>query len=116
MKEEFVDLYGSNYARFTSALYEEIRREAFGEDLGSNSWLTPRELAGFAARLGLGPGSRLLDVGCGPGGPTIRLARETGCQAVGIDSNEQALLHALAGAGREGLSGRVRFERVDAGE
>ena len=53
-----VDLYASTYGRFDTPLYREIRAEAFGEDLGANSWLTPRELAEIAELVGLGSGSR----------------------------------------------------------
>ena len=114
-RKGLVDLYGSNYARFDSPLYEEIRREAFGEDLGSNSWLTPLELETILARLGLGPASRVLDVGCGAGGIAIRLARRTGCEVVGIDLHEQAIENARATATRAGLAERARFETHDAG-
>src|SRR4051794_16098071 len=36
------------------------------------------------SRLGVGPGKRVLDVGCGTGRPAVRLARATGCTVVGI--------------------------------
>jgi hypothetical protein len=38
-----VDLYGASYRNFASALYEAIRREAFGEDIGQTGWLTAEE-------------------------------------------------------------------------
>lgn len=56
------DYYRVNYGNFASALYAEIRREAYGEDLGQNSWLTADELRRFAEWFRLGPGSRLLDI------------------------------------------------------
>jgi len=31
--------YDANYNNFQTSLYQEIRREAFGEDIGQNSWL-----------------------------------------------------------------------------
>src|ERR1700736_2958145 len=103
-----VDLYGANYSRFASPLYEEIRREVFGEDLGSNSWLTPREHAWVVAALRLAPDARALDVACGPGGPALRLARATGAQVMGVDIHEQAIEQARAMASREGLADRAR--------
>ncbi|HKD11376.1 MAG TPA: GNAT family N-acetyltransferase [Thermoanaerobaculia bacterium] len=110
-----VDFYPSTYGRFDTPLYREIRAEAFGEDLGANSWLTPRELAEIAGLVGLGASSRLLDVGCGPGGPAIRLARTSGCLVTGIDRDEHGIARARACAASEGLEGRARFEIVDAG-
>ena len=38
-----VDHYGASYGQFTSSLYEEIRRETFGEDIGQTSWQTAEE-------------------------------------------------------------------------
>ena len=39
----------------------------------------------FSARLSLDPALRLLDVGCGAGGPTRAVAAGTGCAVTGID-------------------------------
>ncbi len=111
-----VGLYDAAYANFASNLYQKIREEAFGEDLGQNSWLTAGELQKFAGWLRLGPGLRLLDVACGSGGPSLRLAKLTGCDVVGIDIHEQATANANALARREGLAGRATFDRLDASQ
>ena len=110
-----VALYDASYANFASTLYQKIREEAFGEDLGQNSWLTASELRKFTDWLRLGPGQRLLDVACGSGGPSVRLAKVTGCGVVGIDIHEQATANANTLARREWLAGRATFERLDAG-
>jgi len=57
--------YDANYGNFATALYEEIRREAFGEDIGQNSWLTADEQDEYLGWLGLTAGKALLDVACG---------------------------------------------------
>jgi len=64
-----VDHYSAQYGQFAAGVHEQVRRAAFGEDVGQNSWLTVDELERFAGWLELGPSSRLLDVGCGSGGP-----------------------------------------------
>jgi len=51
-------------------------------------------LAKLAEAGGLGPGKRLLDLGCGTGRWTIPLAQRTGCEAVGIDNSPQMLAKA----------------------
>src|SRR6266550_4659240 len=48
--------YDASYGNFQSDLYAEIRREAFGDDIGQNSWLTAAELDTFVAWLDLAPG------------------------------------------------------------
>lgn len=39
-----IDLYGVRYRGFASTLYADIRREAFGEDIGQTGWLTAGRL------------------------------------------------------------------------
>ena len=65
--------YNANYGNFQKELYAEIRRDAFGEDIGQNSWLTSDEHDKFLEWLGLGPGKTLLDIACGAGGPALRI-------------------------------------------
>ena len=57
--------YDANYGNFQTELYAQIRREAFGEDIGQNSWLTSDEHNKFLEWLDLASGKILLDVGCG---------------------------------------------------
>jgi SAM-dependent methyltransferase len=106
--------YDANYANFQSDLYSQIRREAFGEDIGQNSWLTAAELDRFLTWLDLSPGKTLLDVACGAGGPALRIAAITGCSVVGVDTHEQAILTARSLAAQRGLSPRAEFRVVDA--
>ena len=111
-----VDHYGATYEGFASELYAEIRREAFGEDVGQTGWLTSDEQDLFISWLSLTPESRLLDVACGSGGPTLRIARETGCAVVGVDLHEQGVAAARAQALAEELDGRASFQRGDASQ
>jgi 2-polyprenyl-3-methyl-5-hydroxy-6-metoxy-1,4-benzoquinol methylase len=106
--------YDTNYGNFDTELYSEIRREAFGEDIGQNSWLTSDEQDRFLTWLDLSPGKVLLDVACGAGGPALRIARKTGCSVVGIDVHERAVSTACSLAIQRGLSRRAEFRVVDA--
>jgi 2-polyprenyl-3-methyl-5-hydroxy-6-metoxy-1,4-benzoquinol methylase len=106
--------YDTNYGNFQTELYEQIRREAYGEDLGQNSWLTADEQDTFLGWLDLSAGKTLLDVGCGAGGPSLRIAATTGCSVVGIDIHEQAVLTACSLANQRGLSRLAKFQVVSA--
>jgi 2-polyprenyl-3-methyl-5-hydroxy-6-metoxy-1,4-benzoquinol methylase len=108
--------YDANYGNFQTELYEQIRREAFGEDIGQNSWLTAGEQDRFLSWLDLSPGKVLLDVACGAGGPALRIAANTGCSVVGIDVHEQAVSTACSLATQRGLSRRAEFRVVDAAQ
>lgn len=101
--------YDSNYGNFETELYSEIRREAFGEDIGQNSWLTASELDAFLGWLNLSSGQTALDVACGSGGPALRMAASTGCSIVGIDLHEQAISAAKSMASERQLSQRATF-------
>jgi len=109
-----VDLYGASYRNFASALYAEIRREAFGEDIGQTGWLTAEEQDVFIARLRLSRTSRLLDVACGSGRPTLRIARKTGCRVSGIDLHGEGIASAKASAAELGCAERADFHQGDA--
>jgi 2-polyprenyl-3-methyl-5-hydroxy-6-metoxy-1,4-benzoquinol methylase len=108
--------YNANYGNFQTDLYAEIRREAFGEDIGQNSWHTADEQDRFLGWLDLSPGKRLLDVACGAGGPALRIAAATGCSVVGIDVHEQAVTTASSLAAQRGLAERAEFRVTDANE
>jgi len=53
--------YDANYGNFQTSLYQDIRREAYGEDIGQYSWLTAGQQDKFISWLGLAAGKALLD-------------------------------------------------------
>lgn len=68
----------------------------------------------LANQLGLRPGMRLLDIGCGVGGAARYMADELGCEVTGIDlSGEYASVANLL-AERTKLSDRVRYQQGSA--
>lgn len=111
-----VDLYTTNYSKLGEAVTARVREEAFGEDIGQNSWLTADEYRLFCGWLGVGPGSHALDVGCGSGGPALYLARTTGAQVTGVDINAHGVAAANAQAREQRLGARARFQQVDASQ
>ena len=106
--------YDAAYGHFQTSLYQEIRREAFGEDIGQNSWLTAGEQDKFLSWLGLTAGKTLLDVACGAGGPALRIAALTGCTITGVDVHEKAISTARSLARQRGLESQAEFRVVDA--
>jgi SAM-dependent methyltransferase len=111
-----VRLYDATYERFQLDARQRVRLDTYGHDLGQNSWLTIDEWRTALGWLGLAPGSRVLDVACGSGGPARWLARETGAAVVGVDRNRHAVRAAAEAARREGLDALVRFQEADAGQ
>lgn len=108
-----VDLYGTAYGHFATPVLEAVRRETYGEDFGQSSWTTGPELRGFGLQLGLGAADRVLDVGCGSGGPALWLARTFGCAVTGVDQNAAGLATGRGLAQAAGVADRVQFHEAD---
>ena len=110
------EFYDKTYAGFADQLNETIRSEAFGEEIGQNSWLTADEQRSFFAWLELDAESDVLEVASGSGGPALFMARETGCRVTGVDVHDAGVAAANAAAAEKGLADRARFVRADARE
>lgn len=114
--KETVDLYDATYSNFTLELYSEIRNTVFGQDIGQTGWLTAEEQDMFIEWLNLEKGSNLLDIACGSGGPTLRIASKTGCNVHGIDIHKQGIESATKQAEEQNLSEYAKFAVVDGGD
>ena len=60
-------------------------------------------------------GKRILDIGCGIGGPAFEMARTHGADVVGIDLEAPLIERAQADAEEHGLSDRCTFRTVEVG-
>ncbi|KAJ7435023.1 delta-sterol C-methyltransferase [Mycena galericulata] len=67
----------------------------------------------LAAQLGLRPGMRVLDVGCGVGGPAREMARFADVEIVGLNNNEFQVQGARKYTKAAGLEGQVTFVQGD---
>jgi SAM-dependent methyltransferase len=111
-----VKLYDAHYRHLSADPEVAVRRRTYDEDLGQSSWLTAAQALDFFRLLKLGPGQRVLEVACGSGGVTCRMAIETGAECLGVDINPHGIAAAQARARGQELSSRVSFQMVDAGE
>jgi SAM-dependent methyltransferase len=110
-----VNLYDRHYGDLGADPQVAVRRETYDEDLGQASWITLAEARECFRALELGPGRTALEVACGSGGVTRRMAAETGAQCVGVDINANGIDAAARGAREQGLSPQVSFQVADAG-
>lgn len=107
--------YGPQYARMDSEVAAKIRREVFGEDIGQESWRSAAEQAEIVGLLGITHDSRVLDVACGAGGPSLALVERSGCRLTGFDIEPEGVAHANAMAAKRALADRANFAVVDCG-
>jgi ubiquinone/menaquinone biosynthesis C-methylase UbiE len=108
-------LYDDHYGQLASEAQLAVRRVTYDEDIGQASWLMAAEAQEFFLALRLGPERRALEVACGAGGVTCRMARATGASCVGVDINPHAVAAARQRARDEGLGPRLTFDVADAG-
>ena len=73
--------------------------------------VSTRDLIDFA---GIQAGMKVLDVGCGIGGPARTLAGECGCEVVGVDLTREFIRAAQLLTERVGMSSRCAFEQGSA--
>ncbi len=98
-------------------VFHRIWRAAYGDDYPAevepHSFVTKTDLDRMVHFLAIGPGSILVDLGCGRGGPGLWLARATGADLIGIDLSPTAIEQAAQRIPEFGLDGRARFLHVD---
>lgn len=115
-KEEVAGFYDRNARALT---------EIFGGSMHYGYWTGPEDRSGLreagerltdvvTGKLGVGPGDKVLDLGCGTGGPGVQLARSTGAEVVGVSISAEDVAQSQALARAEGLADRARFQFGDA--
>lgn len=67
----------------------------------------------IAAKLRLGPGMRVLDIGCGWGGLALYLNRHYGCEVLGVSLAPDQVRFASERAEAAGVADKVRFQLID---
>jgi SAM-dependent methyltransferase len=105
--------YDDFYREFDSPMSQRLRQEAYGIDIGQHSWVTAEELEANISRLKLTGASRLLDLGCGPGGPLTFLLSRVGCHGNGADLSAQAIAAGRARAASLRIEELVTFHETD---
>lgn len=73
-----------------------------------------RLTAQLGRALRVGPGATVVDIATGRGTSALQVARETGCDVVGVDLSATNVAAATAAAESAGLAARTRFLRGDA--
>ena len=93
---------------------QRIRREVYGDDYpveaDPRSYVTLTELRAIARDLQVSPGQICIDLGCGQGGPSLWVARETGAALVGVDLSSVGIARAGERAAEFGLGDRAHFQ------
>lgn len=116
--QAFTRRFNAVYARHAgSAAHRAIFREVYGADYPEEaaplSYVTLPLLRRLATALNVPSGARVIDLGCGRGGPGLWVAREIGASLVGLDLASVAVADAADLARAFGLAERACFEVGD---
>ena len=104
MAEETGNINNEHYQKYyqfigRSAIMEKIWADAFGDNypaqLDHYGYVTNKDLNVFAKLLDLKPSAKLLDIGCGKGGPGLKLAEKLKLKLRGIDIIPEAVKAAI---------------------
>ena len=101
----------SRIHRIDSPANRRLRRDIWpeGHDLGQQSFATLPYFDHLVTRLGMGPDTRVLDLGSGSGGPAIYMASTSGCRMTGLEVNEVGVEVARGLQADAALGDRVEF-------
>lgn len=105
--------YDAFYAMFDTPLARQMRLEVYGRDIGQHSWVDSQDLEHDVGRLQLSSASRLLDLGCGPGGLLSFVVGLTECRGTGLDLSAAAINCAATRNAALGLTDRVTLQVAD---
>jgi ubiquinone/menaquinone biosynthesis C-methylase UbiE len=101
---------GGHRPRLVAALLPaHIQAHREGEYVGQESFMSAREILDLARAAGVDSRTRVLDLCCGSGGPTLHLAWQTGCRIVGVDRSSEAIHLARTSAEHQGLDRSATF-------
>lgn len=108
-------LFEESFAAPPSVVAERVWQRVFGDEypvgVDPYSYVSTSELERFATEVRVGADETIADLGCGRGGPGLRVAMATGARLIGIDIAENALVAARERSRTLGLDRRARFMR-----
>ena len=111
-KDDRIQATDTQVKQCCATLYEsDLARYVLGDSFHPGGYQTTRRLGEM---LNLNFSSCVLDVACGKGTTAVFLAKEFGCEVVGVDYGGQNIETSRALARDEQLEGRVHFERSEA--
>lgn len=106
-EQEKLDQFEITYGLANDPVRLEAERRVLGSDYGANSFTTVTQALDLIGELGLGQGSRLLDLGTGAGYPGLLIAGASNCSVVLTDMPLAGLRMAKDRALKDEVDGHV---------
>jgi SAM-dependent methyltransferase len=110
--------FEATFSTPASPLQDRIWRDVFGDEYPEGvdpySYITRSELDRYVRELRVGPGDRLVDIGCGRGGGGLWVAAASGASLTGLDIAESAVVAARERASAMGADAEFRVGTFEA--
>ena len=117
VQKNMKNLFEQMYRKTKSESFRDIFREVYGseypEEANPDGFVSNTDLQNIVDHLNVGPGDRIIDLGCGRGGPGLWISQKTGVAYLGIDLSENAVKQANERAKAFGIRDNVKFESGD---
>jgi SAM-dependent methyltransferase len=97
-------LFAGGDSETLTAIWEAAYGSEFAPEAESFGFATRSDFEYTTEHLGVGPGDRFLDVGCGGGGPGLWIVRRTGAAVLGVDIAPEAVAAARRRAADRGAA------------
>lgn len=109
LRAVFAEVFSNPPSAVSARIWAEVYGDEYPAEVEPYSYVSRSELDIFVADLGVAPGSTLVDVGCGHGGPGLWVCARTGSNLVGVDISEPALSASRDRASSLGLTSEVSY-------
>ena len=115
-EREQIAKFDNFYQLSTHEVLRRIESHTCGCCYGGNSWTTKKQAGFLVQKLGLSPGSSLIDIGAGAGWPGLYLSSISGCSLTLADLPETGLKLAADRSIQDKISERVTTLAANAAE
>lgn len=113
MAKNWAQIFDAGFATPASAVTQRVWREVYGSEYPDGvepySHVSRSELARFCVDVDVDGKDRLVDIGCGRGGPGLWVAAHTGASLIGVDIAASALKASEQRASALGLAHRSKY-------
>ena len=95
------------------AIYRKTFKEEYPEEADPDGYVTVTDLRNFVKYLNVEPGEKIVDLGCGRGGPGMWIARSLDVNYLGLDIAEIGIKWGRERINDFGLKSKAEFQVAD---
>jgi ubiquinone/menaquinone biosynthesis C-methylase UbiE len=110
IKKAFDNLYKGEKSQSFRDIFRNVYGNDYPEEADHDSFVTMTDLHNIVMYFNVGQGEKIIDIGCGRGGPGLWITREIGASYVGLDISDIAVKKAVKRIEEKGLKDIARVQ------